>query len=161
MSDRRNVCKWASGRYSMDICGEGSQCPALGQARLGFHVRGDSISANRLFDTLLSGTVPIFTQKDQYSVHQPFIDWKRLSFFVPMGDSINEVSFHEALSKILNNTELIRNKTRAVLENMDLFDFNTLIPFDTYAYMFQSRLYPSIPRKNNSKYSALILPPHQ
>ena len=55
MSDRRNVCKWASGRYSMDICGEGSQCPALGQARLGFHVRGDSISANRLFDTLLSG----------------------------------------------------------------------------------------------------------
>jgi hypothetical protein len=55
MSDRRNVCKWTAGRYIVDICGEGSQCPALGQARLGFHVRGDSISANRLFDTLLSG----------------------------------------------------------------------------------------------------------
>ena len=77
-----------------------------------------------------------------------------------MGDSTHESSFNIALSNILGNPELIKNKTQAVLDNRDLFDFDTLIPFDTYGYMFQSRLYPSVARKNNSKYSALILPPH-
>ena len=52
--DRKNICKWTDeGNYSMSVCGRGVQCPALSQSRLGFHVQGDSLSSNRLFDTLL------------------------------------------------------------------------------------------------------------
>jgi hypothetical protein len=45
--------------YSKAVCGRGSQCPNLAQAKYGFHVRGDKLGSNRLADTLLSGTVPI------------------------------------------------------------------------------------------------------
>ena len=68
------------------LCGKGVQRPALSNVRLGFHVRGDWISANRLFDTIQSGTVPMFTRKAQYySAQQRFIDWEPLSLFIPMG----------------------------------------------------------------------------
>ena len=162
MKDRRHVCAWTEGQCNMTVCGKGIQCPALAQARLGFHARGDSYSANRLFDTLLSETVPIFTLKEQYTAHQPFIDWHKISFYIPMGensDSVNEKdSFRNALEDILNNPGLIESKTKAVIENRDLFDFDTLVPFDVYGYMFQVEIFPDLPRKEASKYSVLIMP---
>ena len=160
--DRRNICKWSNSsnfksKFSMDVCGEGAQCPTLSKARLGFHVQGDTISANRLFDTILSGTVPIFTQKAQYSVHQRFIDWEKLSYFVPMGVNTTEASFQAALDDILRDTQEIERKTKNVLENRDLFDWDSLVPFETYMYMIQARLWPES-RIRSSRYSALILP---
>jgi hypothetical protein len=35
-------------------------------------------------DTILSGTVPLFTRREQYEVLPDWIDWKQLSYFVPL-----------------------------------------------------------------------------
>ena len=67
--------------FFMRYCGDGEQCPALAQSRFGGHVRGDKPSSQRLHDNMLSGTVPIFTLKEQFD-HRPFwIDWDKLSYF--------------------------------------------------------------------------------
>ena len=78
--DRRNICKWANittfkSKHSMSICGIGIQCPALSNALLVFNFHVDSISANQLFDAILSDTVPVLTLLGQFQYHQQFIDW--------------------------------------------------------------------------------------
>ncbi len=161
--DRRNICKWAqntnfTSKYSMSVCGRGVQCPALSEARMGFHTRGDSFSASRLFHLLLSGTVPIFTLEEQLGAHQSFIDWMKLSYFIQLGADANETSFLHQLDAITDDKGLMEEKTKLIFENRDLFDWTTLVPFDTYMYMFQSHIYPET-RASYSKYSALILPP--
>lgn len=161
--DRRNICKWSrsdkfTSKFSMSVCGKGVQCPALSKSRLGFHVQGDTISANRLFDTILSGTVPIFTKEKQFTAHRRFINWDLISYYLPMGDNTTETSFLQALGDIIGDAPGIEYKTQKVLENRDLFDWDTLIPFDTYMYMVQAHLWPDT-RVAESKYSALILPP--
>jgi hypothetical protein len=160
--DRRNICKWSNSstfksKHSMGVCGKGAQCPTLSKARLGFHVQGDTISANRLFDTILSGTVPIFTQKAQYTAHQSFIDWDVLSYFVPLGVNASDISFMQSLDVILGDMQGIEKKAQNVLDNRDLFDWDTLVPFDAYMYMIEAHLWPEM-RVHSSKYSALILP---
>ena len=68
---RRDACKWLknqnknSRKYTVANCGHGKQCPALAQARMGLHIRGDNLGSNRLMDTLLSETVPVFTDVGQ------------------------------------------------------------------------------------------------
>lgn len=159
--DRIKMCQWLNTTHiSQGACGRATQCPTIANARLGFHVKGDSISANRLFDLLLSGTVPIFTHEKQLSVHQPFIDWNKLAYLVPIGDdntNMGQTIFTQAINTILENDEEIKYKTEQVLANQDLFDWDTLIPFDVYMYMLQAHLWPET-RVNSSKYSALILP---
>ncbi len=71
---------------------------------------------------------------------------------------MNQTLFHMELDSILEDVELLKKKTQLVLDNRDLFDWNTIIPFDTYMYMFQAHIYPET-RVNSSKYSALIMPP--
>merc|ERR1712157_496530 len=115
--DRRTLCKWANEtNYSMSVCGRGIQCPALANSRFGFHVRGDSISANRLFDTLLSSTIPVFTRPEQFDAHQQFIDWNKLGVYVPLGPHVNKESFLEALKKIMENKPDIARKTQIIIE---------------------------------------------
>ena len=166
--DRVKICNWTNVTtteqhehdYSMSVCGVGEQCPALATARTGFHVRGDTVSANRLFDTLLSGTVPIFTLPGQFTSHQSFIDWDKLSYYLPMGKAgaKNKTHFQQQLDVIVGDQQQLEQKTQVVVKNRDLFDWETLVPFDTYMYMFQAQLWPET-RVNHSKYSALILPP--
>ena len=166
--DRRDICDWTQSqnftlKYSMSVCGKGTQCPALSYSRTGFHVRGDSYGASSLFHTLLSGTVPIFTHKEQYDAHQSFIDWNKLSFFLGFGNkedgsAQNETSFLYELDNVLGNREVIEEKTKMIVENRDLFDWSTIHPFDKYMYMFQAHIYPET-RISQSKYSALISPP--
>ena len=74
----------------------------LAQSRFGFHVRGDTFGANRLFDTILSGTVPIFTFKEQYDILPQWVDWKGLSYFVSI---TTEDAFTESLDRILADTK--------------------------------------------------------
>ncbi|GFH45317.1 hypothetical protein CTEN210_01791 [Chaetoceros tenuissimus] len=161
--DRRNICNWTksstfTSKYSMSICGKGAQCPSLANSRLGWHPRGDTISANRLFDTLLSGTIPIFTDELQLRSHQNFIRWDMLSYFIQMGPNKTQDYFLEALDAVLKNSTDMNEKTKNIIENRDLFDWDTLVPFDVYMYMLQSHLWPHT-RISTSKYSALILPP--
>lgn len=164
--DRRNICNWTDtadfkSKYSMGVCGHRNQCPSLSNARAGFHVRGDTFSANRLFDTLLSGTVPIFTLDEHFSSHHSFIDWKKLVYFIRLGEGgSNETSFRRQIDVILSGEKKLEEKTRDVVANRDLFDWDTLVPFDAYMYMFQAHLWPET-RVNSSKYSGIILPPQK
>jgi hypothetical protein len=93
--------------YSMSLCGAGQQCPALANARLGFHVRGDTYGSNRLIDTLLSGTVPIFTFDEQYNVVPDWINWKLLSYFarVSHGETVFLSDIDVIVADIGNNNK--------------------------------------------------------
>jgi Exostosin family len=154
---RRDICRWVkeSTNYSMPICGAGQQCPALAEARFGFHVRGDTYGANRLIDTLLSGTVPIFTHQKQFDLMPEWIDWSQLSYFADVTD---KTTFLSSLHTILEDKEVSERKLQNVVQNSELFDWETPIPFDTYMYMIQAHLWPDL-RRNESRYSALLLPP--
>jgi hypothetical protein len=152
----------------MTACGPGPQCPALSNARYGFHVPGDTYGSNRLIDTLLSGTVPIFTVPEQYNVIPDWIDWTSLSYFANV--SSNQATFLTDIDDILADTNGYKEKKRNVVLNQDLFDWKTIIPFDTYMYMLSVHLWPELEmerRRNNnnnsnvsvsSPYTALILP---
>ena len=170
-ADRRTICKWILNattknpkgeeiekKYSIDVCGSGPQCPALAEAKYGFHIRGDTFGSNRLMDTILSGTVPIFTRRKQYDILPSWIDWSQLSYFVDMA-SLRQETFLTALDEILKDHDGYQHRLRAVLQNRRLFDWTTLVPFDTYMFMLQYDVFPeTILANTTSPYSALILP---
>lgn len=129
---RRDICQnWMPKytNYTSAVCGKGAMCPTLSQALVGFHAAGDTISASRLFDTILSGTVPIFTRKLQYAGQPQWYDWSKISYFA---DADNKTQFVEDIEKILSNKTDIKIKTRNLLENTDLFNWRTNVPFDIY-----------------------------
>lgn len=156
---RKNICNWMNhnqSRYNMSVCGSGQQCPALAQSRFGFHVRGDTYGSNRLMDTLLSGTVPIFTHKEQYDVLPDWIDWEKLSYFADVTGDRN--AFLSSIDDIQADQYGYEQKLEAIVANRDLFDWKTLTPFDTTMYMLLCHLEPEYCRENDeSPYSALIL----
>lgn len=143
-------------KYRVPVCGEGQQCPVLAQSKFGFHVAGDTYGANRLMDTLLSGTVPIFTRKEQYEVLPSWIDWDKISYFVDI--SWDESRIYDRLDEIVSETALYEEKLAAVFRNRRLFDYETEKPFDTYMFMLQCRLYPDTCQNVTTRYDALILP---
>lgn len=142
--------------YSMPVCGPGQQCPTLSNSRFGFHVRGDSYGANRLADTLLSGTVPIFTMKEQYTTVPDWFDWDKISYFADV--TSNQSSFLASIDSILADKEGYQKRLQNILNDRDLFDWRTEAPFDTYMYMLQSRLFPDLVRTTTTRYNSLILP---
>jgi hypothetical protein len=130
--DRQKICKWVNDKgksnVTVSICGSGDQCPALAESEFGFHVRGDTYGSNRLMDTILSTSIPIFTQQKQYSIIPDWINWEKVSYFVPVH---SEKSFFSGLNKILNDSQGNRERFEALMDNRMLFDWTTLIPFDT------------------------------
>lgn len=174
--DRKNMCKWLSSNESSvktSVCGEGARCPALAESKFGFHAPGDTWGSQRVMDTILSGTVPIFTHLNQYHILGHWIDWSQLSFYLPVhNDSITnrlvvtkysmeayatQEIFLERLRTILDDKEGYERKHKAVLEHIPLFDYTTLYPFDTYMYLLQAELYPET-RHRRSRWSAMLLP---
>ncbi len=166
-ADRQRICEWihhnnnnntaaaAAWNLLVPICGTGVQCPTLAQSKFGLHVRGDTLGSQRLMDTLLSGTVPIFTRIKQYQVQPPWIDWDQLSYFVNV---TTQSTFIESLAKILQDERGYQQRHESVLRHRPLLDWHTLYPFDTYLYMLQAEVYPES-RRDTSPWSALILPP--
>jgi hypothetical protein len=109
-------------------------------------------------DALLSDTAPLFTRMEQYQMVPPWIKWTEISYFVNVTD---HATFHRSLQRILDAPSLEYNQRRqAVVSNRDLFDWTTMIPFDTYMYMLQADLYPETrhPSNMSNRYSALLLP---
>ncbi len=130
--DRRNMCGWLSTQtnYTVSACGAADNlCPHTSRAWLGLHARGDSVSANRLFDTLLSGTIPVFTLKDQYHAQPDWYKWDMISYFA---DVRNETKFLDDIDNMMSNKTDIIAKTQHVRDNMDLFNWQTNVPFDVY-----------------------------
>ena len=157
--DRQHVCDWIHHgllNSTMAICGGGDQCPILAQSKFGFHVRGDTFGSSRLMDILLSGTVPIFTRRQQYTVLPAWIDWDQLSYFVNVSD---KEPFLSSLQGILQDRDGYQRRYDAVLTHQPLFDWETLYPFDTYMYMLQHDLYSTATTLgNHRRFSALRLP---
>eukprot|EP00980_Cylindrotheca_fusiformis_P015820 scaffold4634_cov122-Cylindrotheca_fusiformis.AAC.1 len=102
--DRRNICQWIKDKSLVNVtasnCGKGQQCSALADAQFGFHARGDTFGSSRLMDTLLSGTVPIFTRVEQYHCLPKWINWTRISYFVPVDSQTN---FANALNEVIHD----------------------------------------------------------
>ena len=94
-------------------------------------------------DTILSGTVPIFTHPEQYDILPSWIDWSQLSYFVTMTSSTtNKGEFLKSLDDILKDDKGYRQRHQAVLQHRSLFDWTTLYPFDAYMFMLQKDVYP-------------------
>lgn len=137
-----DILKRHRASFRVKTCGLGKQCPALAQAKFGFHVRGDTPGSNRLMDTILSGTVPIFTDVKQLDVLPSFIDWGKLSYFADL--NTGERAIRETLQTFVQDEEEYEEKHEAVLRNAKLFDFSTEIPFELYMYHFSLLIYPNL-----------------
>lgn len=150
--DRVNICQWIGNSTSrsppiqMSHCGYGLRCPALAQAKFGFHARGDTFGSNRLIDTILSGTVPIFTRREQYNILPSWLDWRKISFLLPLNDVHDQSHFLKLLEDILQDSGGYRDRHHAVLHHRDLVDWTTLHPFDMYMYSLQAELFPQTRR---------------
>lgn len=137
-----DVLKRNDSSFRVDACGPGKQCPALAQAKFGFHVPGDTPGSNRLMDTILSGTVPIFTHEKQYGVLPSFIDWRKLSYFADI--KADRKTLVRSLRAIVQDERGYAKRRKAVLRNLKLFDFSTKLPFEMYMYHFSLLIYPNL-----------------
>lgn len=125
---RADVCEWLGPDRRVSKCGPGDQCPALAQARYGFHVRGDTWGSNRLMDTIMSRSVPIFTAQEQYDILPTFYPWRNVSYFV---DVSNKESFTKGIEDLLNRPESeYEEKLRLIEENMHLLNHTQQFQFD-------------------------------
>ncbi|CAB9496285.1 exostosin family [Seminavis robusta] len=167
--DRQYICKALQKKkkkkrnaieLSVSTCGKGNQCPALAQAKMGFHVKGDSYGSNRLIDTILSGTVPIFTSQQQYHILPTWIDWEALSFFADPNQH-RQHTFLQRLQQFATNTKRYEQKRKFVNDNRALLDWRNTpsIPFEHYMYAFARSIMPELqPQKQAPpQFSALWL----
>eukprot|EP00977_Amphora_coffeiformis_P025843 scaffold22432_cov168-Amphora_coffeaeformis.AAC.23 len=154
---RANICAWLQDEksYTVTTCGEGDQCPALSNAKFGWHVPGDTLGSQRLMDTILSGTVPIFTRTGQYDILPPWIDWDLISFYV---DSDTPTAFFWNLGQVTGDETAYRYKLSQIHRNRNMFDWTTLAPFDTYMYVIARHVVPWYQTKANAtRYNVLRL----
>jgi hypothetical protein len=138
-SSREDICHWLqSGTYSVSNCGFGDQCPALAQAKYGFHPRGDTWGSNRVIDLLLSRTIPLFTDPRQYDLLPPFVPWRDLTYLVNVS---TRQAFEQSLKSIQSRPASDYQKKRRLIEDyMYLFDHRQIYQFDAYLAKFATRL---------------------
>ena len=138
-ASRDDICKWlAQGGYSVSKCGQGDQCPALAQAKYGFHPRGDTWGSNRVIDSLLSRTIPLFTDHRQYALLPQFVPWKELSYLVNV---TTRSAFQDSMNEILARPASEYKKKRRLIEDyMHLFNHRQIYQFDAYLAEFAKRL---------------------
>jgi Exostosin family len=137
---RSNVCKWLQNgqNYSVSHCGKGPQCPALAQARYGFHLRGDTWGSNRLMDTLLTGVVPLIESMEQIQILPDFVPWLD---FVYLIDVSSEEKFHTSLEAILTKGDSeYQEKIANITMHRDLFNHMKGRQFDLYMNWFAKML---------------------
>lgn len=136
---RGKVCRWlAEIDCLVSTCGSGSQCPALGVARYGFHVRGDTWGSNRLMDTIMSRTVPIFTNEVQYEIVPSFYPWKSVSYLVNISTpEAFQISIKSILERPANEFD---EKLEAIEDNMYLLNHTKPYMFDRFMAEFAREL---------------------
>jgi hypothetical protein len=134
---RRDICQWLKqGSFSTGVCGQGTQCPSLGQSKYGFHARGDTWSSQRLMDTLISGTVPLFTSEEQYKILPDFIPWRDLSYLINVS---SYQAFSNDLRDILRRPESeYQDKLRRIAQYRDVLDYTKKGPLELYMAKFAS-----------------------
>lgn len=117
----------------------GDQCPALAQAKYGFHIRGDTYGSNRLMDTLLSGSVPLFTNATvQQEILPDFIPWAHLGYDV---DITSEAALKADLSKLLaQSPDEYARKLKTIQHYRPYLDHTQSGQFDLYMAHFALQL---------------------
>jgi hypothetical protein len=159
-SSRRNVCEWMltdRPQYRMKACGQRPKCSTVTDARFGFNFPGESIGSSQLMDLLLSNTVPVFTAEDQLDALPEWIDWSKISYVANLTD---RNSFLLSVDSMVSDNDLYHQKHESLMINRDLFDWTSILPFDTYMYMMVASMKPDYKREDlTSPYSALRLPP--
>lgn len=127
---RRDGATWVKNSiWNYTVFGYGQKCPTLSQALIGMHFPGDSPSASRLGETILSVTVPVFTTKEQYESVPDWINWNKISYFA---DIKNMTLFDKNMNEILSNRTDILMKTSHLESSKKLFDWTTAMPFEMY-----------------------------
>eukprot|EP00934_Nitzschia_sp_Nitz4_P009030 Nitzschia sp. Nitz4//scaffold117_size69655//64527//65705//NITZ4_006032-RA/size69655-processed-gene-0.94-mRNA-1//1//CDS//3329533675//9020//frame0 len=136
---RKTICDWLNEtKFSMSVCGFGDQCPTLSQARYGFHIRGDTWGSQRVVETLMSGTIPLFTNERQYDVLPPFVPWRDVSYLVNVS---TREAFVQSLNEILALPESVyKEKMKIVDDYRYLLDHTQIYQFDAYMAEFARRL---------------------
>ncbi len=136
--DRETICQWLrDGKHSVSACGQGDQCPAVAQAKYGFHPRGDTLGSNRVIDLVLSRTVPLFTNPAQYDILPNFVPWRKLSYLVNVS---TKDCFEESVAYVLSRPESeYQEKLRWIDEYMHFFDHSQIYQFDAYMTEFAKR----------------------
>jgi hypothetical protein len=137
---RADLCDWLPGVAGGTIrhCGPGEQCPALAQARYGFHVRGDTWGSNRLMDTIMTRTVPIFTSEEQYKILPPFYPWREVSYLIEVKD---RVTFQQEVKKLLDRPQHeYEEKLRKIDQYMYLLNHKMPYQFDGHMAQLADRL---------------------
>ncbi|CAB9504923.1 exostosin family domain containing protein, expressed [Seminavis robusta] len=142
--DRAHICQWLEQNnhqqnYTVSRCGGGDMCPALGQARFGFHARGDTWGSNRLMDTFLSGAIPIMTSPEQRKILPDFLPWEDVSYMV---DLSNSTSFDTFIQSILQKTpQELAEKRANISRHRDIFQTKSKgRQFDLYMHKFAQML---------------------
>jgi hypothetical protein len=139
---RSDICEWLGSDHTRNItvglCGRGIQCPTLAQTRYGFHVRGDTWGSNRLMDILMSYTIPLFTNEEQYKIVPPFYPWKEVSYSVNVTD---HDSFFASIDDILSRPEAeYEEKIELIKANMHILDHTQPYQFDLHMVELARRL---------------------
>jgi hypothetical protein len=136
--NRADLCEWLPGVGTVRHCGPGAQCPALAQARYGFHVRGDTWGSNRLMDTIMSRTVPIFTSEEQYKILPSFYPWREVSYLIELDDrSTFEINVRKLLARPQHEYE---EKLRKIDQYMYLMNHTLPYQFDGHMAELADRL---------------------
>eukprot|EP00525_Craspedostauros_australis_P011439 CAMPEP_0198109592 /NCGR_PEP_ID=MMETSP1442-20131203/1664_1 /TAXON_ID= /ORGANISM="Craspedostauros australis, Strain CCMP3328" /LENGTH=503 /DNA_ID=CAMNT_0043765331 /DNA_START=66 /DNA_END=1577 /DNA_ORIENTATION=- len=137
--DRAHICQWiADANYSNTNCGAGKMCPALANARFGFHARGDDYGSNRPFDIVASETVPVFTHEEQFRILPDFARFREMSYLVNVSSA---EAFHDTIRPLLELTlEAYTAKLAIVKANARRVDITTGEPFDIYMAEFARKL---------------------
>lgn len=133
---RKDICDWLSQKtkhrevFSVGVCGRGKQCPALARAKYGFHVRGDTWGSNRLMDTMLSHSVPLFTSHEQYKILPPFFPWREVSYLVNIS---SKDKFLESINHILSRPQSeYLEKIQVIKDNIHILDHKRPYQFDLH-----------------------------
>jgi hypothetical protein len=136
---RKMICSWMRQyNYSYEVCGLGPMCPTLANAKFGFHARGDTFGSNRLIDTIVSGTVPLFTEEEQYNILPDFVPFREMSYFV---DVSNEELFVAGMERLLNVSDAEYGEKLALVHKYsNRSNFVSGEPFDAYMAAFARKL---------------------
>lgn len=136
-TSRQNICQWLQ-NYSVSHCGPGQQCPAVAEAKYGFHPRGDTWGSNRVMDLVLSRTIPLFTDPQQYDLLPPFVPWRNLTYLINVS---TRSQFDKSLQHLLSRPPSDNEMKRQLIEDyMHLFDHRQIYQFDAYMTEFAKRL---------------------
>lgn len=112
-------------------------CPNIGYGKYGFHVKGDSFGSSRLIDLILNGVVPIFTEQEQYNILPSWLPFKWISFYA---DVTSQHAFMVSLQEIIVDDSNYEMKRNAILKFKNVFDYETIVPFNMYMYHFAKEI---------------------